>query len=163
MAWTAPRTWVAGETVTAALMNTHVRDNLKAIGDAWTTYVPTWTAATTNPTLGNGTKTGRYVQAGKLIIFSISITFGSTTTVGSGIYSFSLPATAIDNKIAVGQGMAFDTSATALTSLVVFIDNSGFTTVRAKDMATDSNVTHAAPYAWANGDEINLSGVYEAA
>ena len=28
MAWTAPRTWVAGETVTAALMNTHVRDNL---------------------------------------------------------------------------------------------------------------------------------------
>jgi hypothetical protein len=28
MAWTAPRTWVTGETVTAALMNTHVRDNL---------------------------------------------------------------------------------------------------------------------------------------
>lgn len=28
MAWTAPRTWVAGETLTAALMNTHVRDNL---------------------------------------------------------------------------------------------------------------------------------------
>jgi hypothetical protein len=26
--WTAPRTWVAGEVVTAALMNTHVRDNL---------------------------------------------------------------------------------------------------------------------------------------
>lgn len=28
MAWTAPRTWVTSETVTAALMNTHVRDNL---------------------------------------------------------------------------------------------------------------------------------------
>lgn len=28
MAWTAPRTWVTGETVTAALLNTHVRDNL---------------------------------------------------------------------------------------------------------------------------------------
>lgn len=27
-AWTAPRTWVANEIVTAALMNTHVRDNL---------------------------------------------------------------------------------------------------------------------------------------
>lgn len=27
MAWTTPRTWVAGEIVTAALMNTHVRDN----------------------------------------------------------------------------------------------------------------------------------------
>jgi len=28
MAWTAPRTWVTSEIVTAALMNTHVRDNL---------------------------------------------------------------------------------------------------------------------------------------
>lgn len=28
MAWTTPRTWVASEVVTAAIMNTHVRDNL---------------------------------------------------------------------------------------------------------------------------------------
>lgn len=28
MAWTAPRTWVTGEIVTAALLNTHLRDNL---------------------------------------------------------------------------------------------------------------------------------------
>jgi hypothetical protein len=28
MAWTAPRTWLSGEAVTAALLNTHVRDNL---------------------------------------------------------------------------------------------------------------------------------------
>ena len=28
MSWTTPRTWVTSETVTAALMNTHVRDNL---------------------------------------------------------------------------------------------------------------------------------------
>ena len=27
MAWTTPRTWVAGEDLTAALQNTHVRDN----------------------------------------------------------------------------------------------------------------------------------------
>jgi hypothetical protein len=31
MAWTAPRTWVTAELVTAALMNTHVRDNLKEL------------------------------------------------------------------------------------------------------------------------------------
>ncbi len=28
MAWTAPRTWVTSEVVTASLLNTHVRDNL---------------------------------------------------------------------------------------------------------------------------------------
>src|SRR5436309_5601123 len=29
MAWTAPATWTVGQLVTAATMNTHVRDNLK--------------------------------------------------------------------------------------------------------------------------------------
>lgn len=31
MAWTTPRTWVTGELVTAALLNTHLRDNLLAL------------------------------------------------------------------------------------------------------------------------------------
>jgi len=31
MAWTAPRTWVSGELVTASLFNTHLRDNLLAL------------------------------------------------------------------------------------------------------------------------------------
>ena len=31
MAWTTPRTWVAGEVVTAALLNVHLRDNLNAL------------------------------------------------------------------------------------------------------------------------------------
>lgn len=34
MAWTTPRTWTAGETVTAAIMNTHVRDNLAVLAPA---------------------------------------------------------------------------------------------------------------------------------
>jgi len=34
MAWTSPRTWVTGEVVTAAIMNTHVRDNLNATAPA---------------------------------------------------------------------------------------------------------------------------------
>jgi hypothetical protein len=33
MAWTAPRTWVSGEVVTAPLLNTHLRDNLNFIGN----------------------------------------------------------------------------------------------------------------------------------
>ena len=34
MAWTTPRTWTTGETVTAAIMNTHVRDNLNETASA---------------------------------------------------------------------------------------------------------------------------------
>jgi len=32
MAWTEPRTWVSGEQTTAALLNTHLRDNLDSLG-----------------------------------------------------------------------------------------------------------------------------------
>lgn len=32
MAWTAPRFWVTGEMATAALLNTHIRDNLLSLG-----------------------------------------------------------------------------------------------------------------------------------
>ena len=34
MGWTTPRTWVANETVTAAQMNTHVRDNVAYLYEA---------------------------------------------------------------------------------------------------------------------------------
>jgi hypothetical protein len=33
--WTAPRTWVASETVTASICNTHIRDNLLSISSEW--------------------------------------------------------------------------------------------------------------------------------
>ena len=39
MAWTTPRTWVAGELVTASIMNTHVRDNLTALLGPQQVYV----------------------------------------------------------------------------------------------------------------------------
>lgn len=35
MAWTAPRTWVVGEIVTAAIQNTHVRDNFTAVDSSF--------------------------------------------------------------------------------------------------------------------------------
>jgi hypothetical protein len=60
MAWTTPRTWVGGELVTAAIFNTHIRDNLAWLysGDSsgwqnvstfpgfqngWVDYGGTWT------------------------------------------------------------------------------------------------------------------------
>ena len=51
MAWTAPRTWVAGELVTAALLNTHLRDNLLVLREreVW------FSAAAGNIAVGSGT------------------------------------------------------------------------------------------------------------
>ncbi len=40
MSWTAPRTWAAGEVLTAALLNTHLRDNLIALRMTYGTSLP---------------------------------------------------------------------------------------------------------------------------
>lgn len=63
MSWTAPRTWVAGETVTAAMMNTHVRDNITELDpttawvaltlqNSWVNYGASWAAAEYRKTAG---------------------------------------------------------------------------------------------------------------
>lgn len=56
------------------------------------TYTPTWAAASVNPSLGNGTLTGRYITLDKMIILSICMVAGSTTTFGTGAWNFSLPS-----------------------------------------------------------------------
>jgi hypothetical protein len=94
MSWIDPRTWLAGEKPTAALLNLHLRNNLKAIGDPWIAYTPVWAATGTAISLGNGTVTGLYMQAGKLVWGTFFITSGTTTTYGTGNYSITLPVTA---------------------------------------------------------------------
>ncbi|MER5601525.1 hypothetical protein [Streptomyces sp. NPDC002265] len=86
----APRTWVVGEVVTAALLNQEIRDQFNSMFAAWTSYTPTWTASS-NPAIGNGTLAGQYIKIGRTCIAAVRVAMGSTTTYGSGGYSFGLP------------------------------------------------------------------------
>lgn len=93
MAWTTLKTWNTSDILTAGDLNTYVRDNGNAIGKL-TAYTPTWTASTTNPTIGNGTIIGRYFAVEEWCWISVQVVSGTTTTGGSGIYNVSLPFTA---------------------------------------------------------------------
>jgi hypothetical protein len=138
-----------------------VEDALAGLGQ-WEEYTPTWTASTSNPTLGNGTLTGRFMRIGNLIHFRISLTFGSTTTVGSGLYAFTLPAEAANfGHVTVGTGTAYDTSAN--TRAFAMTRTPTATTADLWRASTEASFTHAAPFAWANGDVLTLHGTYEAA
>ena len=168
MAWTSPRTWVAGETVTAAELNTHVRDNLKVIGDAWTTYTPTLTASTTDPTLGSGSSaTGAYIAAGKLIIGRARIVFGASgTAAGTGNYFVSIPVTARATTDLVNGSCRLVHSTTTIarpfpalttTSLLVM----EYPATWPSD--TQTLVGDSAPWAWGASDSIDITFIYEAA
>jgi hypothetical protein len=70
-------------------------DNLAGVQ----TYTPTWTAATTNPTIGNGSLEGWFVKFGHIAIVQLYLVIGSTTTLGSGNWQFSLPTAAAPNAL----------------------------------------------------------------
>jgi hypothetical protein len=169
MAWTSPRTWVAAEVVTAALLNTHVRDNLKAIGDPWTAYTPTWTSSGTAPALGNGTSVGAYVAAGKLIHFRFLLTMGSTTTFGTSGYRFSLPVTAATvtfaNQAIHSTVHLTDTGGSSWPSQVRLVTASTMELLcpAGTGDVRFAIVTNVAPFTWGNTDTISVAGTYEAA
>ncbi len=135
MSWTAPRTWVTAETVTAAIMNTHVRDNLletvpaKAVAAGDIFYA---TAANTIAKLAKGTDDqvlrGGTVPAwsdqGDLMQlshdvdnanFTMSTSFQSTlaaVVVNPGWTEFFIIAFAHANIIGGGSGNKFEVALT---------------------------------------------------
>lgn len=62
---------------------------------SWDAYTPTWTASSSNPSIGNGSIYGRFtLLANKRCAFRIGVAMGSTSSGGTGSWSWSLPYTA---------------------------------------------------------------------
>lgn len=170
MAYTTPRTWTTGETVTAAMFNAHLRDNLNAAFPlsggvaAWTAFTPT---LSNGWLLGNATYVAQYMKVGRLVSFYIEITTGSTTTMGTGL-DVAIPVTAANgNYTGALAAYCIDTNttsryplmiaATATTSYRLFCVNAAGT------YAVGANITATVPFTWATGDIIWTGGTYEAA
>lgn len=134
---------------------------IDANAGTWQAFTPTWTAATTNPSIGNGTLVGRYVKIGKTVICSISLTMGSTTTYGSGNWSLSLPC-AVKNSYSLGQWASYGAGAVYhtghsflypnMSDIVSFVQNAGVNYLNA-----------TTPHTWATGSELHFFATYETA
>lgn len=170
MAWTTPRTWVAGEAPSAATFNAHIRDNFNAQG-TWTTYTPTWTANGTNPTLGNGSLSGRYVLFGKTCMFAIVLTWGSTTTdTGSSQWRFTLPFAARAGANVYFPAMLYDSgtaqpySGNAGTDITLSDDTKLRLMAEASTAGSVPRFVGAGvPFTWAANDKVTVNGTYEVA
>ncbi len=129
---------MAGAVATAAQMNAHVRDNLKALlpGDqvAWVSYAPTLAQ--------NGAKTktvnyAKWTQLGNLVIANIYLSCTQIGTANNAI-SVTLPATAqtVALNAVIGSGQISNAgnsypSAVLLvnTTTIQFLDTTASTTV----------------------------------
>ena len=155
MAWTTPKTWAANDVLTAADMNTHVRDNLDAL-QTWTSWTPTWTATGGTPTLGDGTLTGSYIAYGDFCTFQMSLVLGSTTSLGTTTaWAFSLPVAAS------GANDVFAACITrAWTGIYPAVGIKGSSTTVQLRAASGGTVGYNTPFTWANGDGLAISGTY---
>lgn len=135
-------------------------------------YTPTWTASTTNPSLGNGTLTGRYLKIGKLVHVEFFWSPGSTSTFGSGAYSFALPvqASASWTGVAVGTMRAQSGSQWIAADVLINASDTAFSLDTLFNQftagvwsATTSTWGSVTPKTWASGDVIQGSFWYEAA
>ena len=139
-----------------------------AIGQ-WAAYTPIWTASTTNPVLGNGSLTGRYCVVNKLCTMSVRLSIGSTTTLGTGNWAFSIPlpmiAGNINAPVYIGVAHCRD-YATRSYVLAVYLEPAFSTTKTAyfvQDNTNNINLTPTAPFAWATGDVLMFEITYELA
>lgn len=159
---TTPRTWVTGEFVTAAMLNTEIRDALTGVQSVWTAYTPT--IGGVGWALGDATVDCAFQRFGKLIAFRISITMGSTTTY-AGQLSLSLPVNPKTQKLRFADGLAFDVSANGwfpIASTWLSTSNLFWTPATVAGNA-DRALNSSAPFVWAVGDMLTLNGLYEAA
>ncbi len=116
-------------------------------------YTPTWTAQSANPSLGNGTLVGSYFQKGLLVDVFLNLTIGSTTTLGTGLWLFSLPF-AFTGTSPVCAGFVTNTGGAVInpmiTTITGFIHGAG--DIVGVLTATAQNVGSATPAGMTTAD-----------
>lgn len=149
--------FVAGQTLTATSLNN--------IGGFWASYTPAWSSTGTQPALNNGTLTGRWARSGNVIFCMIKLTVGSTTTIGTGNYNFSLPVAVGSVTDFLGDAFAGDNSVGSAGYSVgrAFLGAGGTVGAYFGNTVGASALTNTNPMTWATGDRLWLSGFYEAA
>jgi len=135
----------------------------------WQSYTPTWTAATTNPSIGNGTLTGRYVVIGKLCTYVLGLVTSTTTTYGSGDWAFSLPINAVNTAGINFYGVAHIRKAgTAnyerIAQIAPYLSTSVINLFIDPTQGSNSTkISATVPFTWGNGDSIGFEITYEVA
>lgn len=135
----------------------------------WTSYTPVLYGSTTNPTLGNGSITGRWVNIGATIVGEIRIIAGTAGfNRGSGTYSVSLPTPGvIENFQPVGQVVMRD-EGPGINYFGTAIFNGGINNRIELYMHSQSGtfdegiaVTESLPFLFSANDKILIQITYE--
>lgn len=125
----------------------------------WASYTPTWSASGTAPALQDGTLVGNYTLIGKTCHFWLRLTYGASTTGGTGTWSFSLPATGV----APGSGTRVIGSATALDGATYYNGTARQNAAGTVTVQWPTAASATVPFTFASGDQLSVEGSFEIA
>lgn len=166
MSWSAPRTWVAGEVVTAALLNAHLRDNLLEIGDPnFGTWAPvvTQNASTPTKTTDNASYSGNAVSDQISGYFHITFTGAASGVGGVTMTAPVTPAYAGSSYIlACGTGLFYDASATQYINVTLGLLGGVFVMVANNVAGATFGAINGPAIVIASGDQMSGQFFYEA-
>ena len=134
----------------------------------WTTYTPSWTSSGTQPSIGNGTLTGRWRRVGDSMEVEIYHLVGSSTSNGTGNYYWSLPTgytmdtaklpSTSAQRYNFGPAIIHDTGAAIYHATVGYLNTSAiqvfFWGSASTYVSTGTVYAASAPAAPATGDEV---------
>ncbi len=113
----------------------------------------TWTGASSNPSLGNGTLTYNADYVGGMCHVSLSLVFGSTTTSGTGYWTFTIPD--IPKANAVGALWVLDSGTGYKTGSAIMDSGSG--DIKCYTDGGTVQFGPSTPITWSTGDTLRLS------
>jgi len=129
-------------------------------------YTPVFAASGGGAAIGDGTITGRWSREGRKIQFQIDMVFGSTTAVGTGYFTFTLPKTDLGLSTVQIMGTGFAQNSTGANACVFAVrqNTPGDGKVRCiyANTAGQADIVGAASPAavWGATASIRLSGEY---
>lgn len=141
-----------------------VFDDLYSRG-TWQSYTPALSTDNTQPNLGTSpTQFGIYaILGGKTCVCNFKITWGTSPSVGTGLYLISLPVAASSTYSAyskIGTGVVYDNSATGVYVSLFQLYGSDFSHVMLLPHGSGGIATATYPVVPAAGDEYSGTLTY---
>lgn len=138
----------------------------RAQGD-YVSYTPSWTASTTNPTLGNGSLAAKWTRVGGQIHTIGTLILGSTSNGGTGTWSMSLPVANASNSITTfgtcDYAVSFSNDYIGVTQLDSGASSMVFVVKNSSNSSSAGNVSNTAPVAASSSTRLYWSVQYESA
>ena len=143
--------------------STSTGDSVNEVVEYEADITPTWKGDSADPSLGNGTLTGRVRISGRAITVTIQLTCGSTTTYGTGNWYFNLPAPYtvwVAKDETQGSARILDTGTAFFAATADMA--AGSKNIYVTPSAANS-VNATVPMTWATGDTLYLTITFEKA